>query len=163
METVRFEPPIPLLFSFPPGTTTSTVTRALKSAYEEDFYEWWTQPTLNSPAESISFIVGRYDDAADLGLARTHVQTLINSFPGERYTLLKPIPVKIERIGENDWVASFEDANLGMSGESQQEAFQNLIADILDTFETFGREEHNLGPEPSRQMAILREYIAPQG
>ena len=87
---------------------------------------------------------------------------LISSIPSEPYILLRSISVKIKRIEDNDFLASFEEANISMSGETEQEALQNLIAHILDVFEIFSEEESSLGPEPARQLRVLKQYIKPQ-
>lgn len=86
----------------------------------------------------------------------------INSLPGEPFNLLKPIPVKIERMDENDFLASFEEANITMPGESDLEAFQNLLGHTLDVFEALSNEETSLGPEPARQLKVLRKYLSVQ-
>ena len=85
----------------------------------------------------------------------------VKSLPGEPYTVLQPIRIKIERMGENDFLASFEEANLAMSGETKEEALQNIIAEILDTFEMFSDEASRLGPEPSRQLRVMQKYLKP--
>ena len=87
---------------------------------------------------------------------RTH----IDQFPGESYALRRPIPVAIQRLEADDFVASFEEANLAVSGETSQEAFQNLAIEILNLFEIFSEEESNLGPEPTRQLKVLKQYLA---
>ena len=84
----------------------------------------------------------------------------IYSLPGEPYRLLKPIPVKKERVGDNEILASFEEANIAISGESEEEAFQDLVGHILDVFEALRAEETRLGPGPARQMRVLNEYLA---
>ena len=86
-------------------------------------------------------------------------RAFISSLPGEPYTLLRPIPVKIEQVEQDDFLARFEEANIGMSGETAQEALQNLLIDVLDAFELFCKEETNLGPEPTCQLRVLRRYI----
>lgn len=86
----------------------------------------------------------------------------ISSLHDEPYTLLQPIPIRIEKVEEDDFLACFEEANISMSGETPDEAFQNLIADILEAFELFCTEETTLGPEPTRQLDVLRRYLQRQ-
>lgn len=88
--------------------------------------------------------------------------TYIKNLPGEPYIVRKPIPVKIEQTDEDDHTASFEEANLAISGSTEQEAFQNLILEILNAFEDFCGEEQALGLEPSRQLVIFRQYLVRQ-
>ena len=74
------------------------------------------------------------------------------------YSVLRRIPVEIKRIGPTDYEASFSEANIAMSGTSGQDAYQALVADILDTFDTLSAEQ-NLGPAAAEQLHILNTYI----
>ncbi len=90
----------------------------------------------------------------------TSPRNWIVSFPGEPYRLLRRIPVKIDRVAEADYTASFEEGNIASSGTTPQEAFQNLAVEILSVFEKFTNERNSLGPEPARQLNLFRTYIA---
>lgn len=85
----------------------------------------------------------------------------LHSFPGEPYDILQPIPIKIECMGEDDFLASFDEVNLSIGGETEQEALQNIIAEILDTFEIFSGEEYRIGPEPAHQLRVMKKYLKP--
>ena len=83
----------------------------------------------------------------------------IGSFAPEPYGLLKPILVAIHSI-EGGFNACWFDANIHASGDNEEEAVCNLKSLILDFFDTYSNESANgLGPEPTRQLAVLREYI----
>lgn len=83
----------------------------------------------------------------------------IQTFAPEPYSLLKPMSVLIED-SEDGYLASFFDANIGTSGETEQEAFENLKSLVLDMFDSLSREApERLGPEPARQLAVLRSFI----
>jgi predicted RNase H-like HicB family nuclease len=83
----------------------------------------------------------------------------IQSFAPEAYEVLKPIPVEIEADGDS-FVATFRDASISTSGDTEQEAFENLKSLILDIFDSLRREpDENLGPVPRRQLAVLRDVI----
>ena len=85
----------------------------------------------------------------------------IASFEPERYLLRRPIPVHLQSSGDQ-FIATFFDANITSSGDSEEEAFSNLKELILDTFDFFGDQEPStLGPIPLRQMSVLREFIEP--
>jgi hypothetical protein len=84
-----------------------------------------------------------------------------NDIPSdEPYEILKGIPVKIDKDGEIEYTASFEEANLAIGGNSPREAFDSLIYEILDTFDHYSEQVDALGPEPQRQLAVLNRYIA---
>jgi hypothetical protein len=85
----------------------------------------------------------------------------IQTFEGLEVTLRKPFSVVVQPHGDS-FVATFFDANIGTSGDTQEEAVSNLkdlIAGILEQFEVLETEKA-LGPEPTRQLAILRQFIA---
>ena len=83
----------------------------------------------------------------------------IQTFAPERYLLTRPIEVSIRETAEG-FDAFFFDANIGASGDNEQEAFDNIKSMILDVFDSLSREApERLGPEPSRQLEVLRGFI----
>ena len=56
-------------------------------------------------------------------------------------------------------IASFVDANINASGESELDAIEMLKDAIASTFLAFSEKEHLLGHEPTRQLAVLREFV----
>lgn len=85
--------------------------------------------------------------------------TTIHSFAPEPYKVLLPINVVIEPA-EGGFVATFYDANISASGETEHEAFENLKSLTLDIFDSLRREaRERLGPEPARQLAVLRSVL----
>jgi hypothetical protein len=83
----------------------------------------------------------------------------ISTFAPEPYAVLRPIPVLIRPEGE-EFVASFIEANVNASGETQQEAFENLKALVLDIFDSLkSHPADKLGPESARRLAVLRDFI----
>lgn len=65
----------------------------------------------------------------------------------------------VVRPSDGEFIATLFDANLGMTGDTAEDAVANLKATIVDTFDLFEENEATLGPEPKRQLAILRELI----
>ena len=95
--------------------------------------------------------------AADQAQPRTeHVR--IDDLGEAGYRVLQPIPVEIKRVGIGDFEASFREANIAMSGSDHDDAFQALVAEILDTFDVL-LSEQNLGPDAAEQRRILYTYI----
>ncbi|HYN19458.1 MAG TPA: hypothetical protein VE078_00745 [Thermoanaerobaculia bacterium] len=83
----------------------------------------------------------------------------ISTLAPEPYELLRPIPVLI-RLSGDEFVASFMEANVNASGETQQEAFENVKSLILDVFDSLrSHPAEKLGPEPTRRLAVLRNFI----
>ena len=85
-----------------------------------------------------------------------HVQ--IDSLGEAGYRILQPIPVEIRRVEPGDFLASFREANVAISGSDNNDAFQALVAEILDTYDVL-TEERNLGPDAAEQLRILNTYI----
>lgn len=84
----------------------------------------------------------------------------IQTFAPEPYQLLAPIRVTLETDGHEGCLASFFDANISTTGDTEQEAFDNLKNLILDVFDSLGKERpERLGPEPRRQLEVLRSLI----
>lgn len=95
------------------------------------------------------------EDTAILGTFTLHIET----FAPEPYTVKRPLPVSMQRR-QDGYLASFVDANINSSGDTQQEAFANLRELILDVFDNLrSLPASELGPGPKRQLAVLREFI----
>ena len=90
--------------------------------------------------------------------AATSVQAVICSLAPEPYELSKGIPVTIQGA-DDEWTATFFDANIAISGDTQEEAVDNLKGLIVDTLESLVEDEAILGPGPARQLATLRDFI----
>lgn len=83
----------------------------------------------------------------------------IQSLAPEPYDLVKPIEAVVQ-FSDEEYVASFFDANLSTGGDTQVEAISNLKALIVGTFELLNEmKDSELGPGPGRQKAVLREFI----
>ena len=85
---------------------------------------------------------------------------LITDFSGEPYKILKVIPVTVRSLDIGEEVeAAFEEGNVAWVDRSRVEAINGLKAEILNTMEDFEANKDRLGPEPTRQLAVLRTYL----
>jgi Arc/MetJ-type ribon-helix-helix transcriptional regulator len=83
----------------------------------------------------------------------------ITTFAPEPYQIRRDIPAVVEPAGDG-FIATFFDANISTSGDTEVEAVSNLRSLILDTFEYLDSEPSDgLGPEPARQLAVLRVFL----
>ncbi|MFQ5894366.1 MAG: hypothetical protein ACE5JJ_00910 [Nitrospinota bacterium] len=83
----------------------------------------------------------------------------VTTFAPEPYDLVRQMMAVI-RPSEEGFEASFFDANIHASGDTEEEALRNLKSLILDVFDSLSAEAtESLGPEPKRQLAVLREFI----
>ena len=79
---------------------------------------------------------------------------------------LEPSPVEVTQAilavvrGEDGaFIASFLDANINASGETQLDAVEMLKDVIASSFQLFVSKESVLGEEPKRQLAVLRHFL----
>ncbi len=83
----------------------------------------------------------------------------IMTFAPEPFELTKEIDVVVQPQ-DDGYLASFFDANINAFGETQQDAVANLKDVMLILFEELASTPpEQLGPEPSRQLAILGAFI----
>lgn len=83
----------------------------------------------------------------------------IESLAPELYEVVKPFHAVV-RYQNEQYIASFFDANLGASGDTQAEAIFNLKDIITGTFEIVTTvDESELGPGPLQQRKVLEQFI----
>ena len=98
-----------------------------------------------------------YSASADQASPRTE-RVWIDDLVEAGYRILQPIPVEIRRVGPGDFLAAFREANIAMSGSDNNDAYQALVAEILETFDVL-IGERNLGQDAAEQLRILSTYI----
>lgn len=83
----------------------------------------------------------------------------IQSLAPEPYELIKPIEAVVQLV-DDEYIASFFDANLSTGGDTQVEAISNLRDLIVGTFELLTEtKDSDLGPGPRQQKAVLKEFV----
>lgn len=110
--------------------------------------------------DKIATKVGLLEDRVKL-LENTQFQhASITSLAPSTLRLLKLIPVSLACNGD-DYVATFFDANISATGDTVQEAVWNLIDILVLKFNRFDElPEKSLGVGPTRQLAVMREFIS---
>jgi hypothetical protein len=76
----------------------------------------------------------------------------------EPFDLLRNIPVVVQPTADG-YLATFFDANIGITGDTMEEAVANLRVLLVDVFGDLEREEARLGPQLVRQLAVLRGFM----
>jgi hypothetical protein len=117
-----------------------------------------TFPVSLVDVDRLSFMTATANTTCSTYNAPAKQSGYINDVCEEGYQVLNPIPYTIERVGDVDFVASIEDANITIGGTSWHDAYQALVADLLDTFDALGAEQ-GLGPEATTQLATLNTYL----
>lgn len=79
----------------------------------------------------------------------------------EHELFMFPMPVEFEQITDREVIASLPEAGIAISGDDEDDALDSLIIVLRETLEDFLAEEGNLGPEPRRQLGILRTRLRP--
>lgn len=85
---------------------------------------------------------------------------LITDFSGEPCKVLRAIPVTVRGLDTGEgFEAAFAEGNIAWVANGRVEAINGLKAEILNTIEDFEANEDRLGPEPARQLALIRTYL----
>ena len=87
----------------------------------------------------------------------------ITTFEPEPFDLLRPIHVVVQPSDE-EYIATFFDANVNAEGANQVEAVEHLKDVMLHHFEHLSAlPKKKLGPGPVRQLRILQSFIKQRG
>ena len=125
----------------------------------------WCQGTTSRFAgvESQEGVVLGWKDVAeteDPGSAVSGYQErLIYSIPAEPYELLKPLPVEIQKVEQDEFIASFEEAGIAMCADSPDDSLLNLLSHILDVFDSYSAQEDKLAWRAARTFRVLKSFI----
>jgi len=91
---------------------------------------------------------------------RESVLVPITSFAPEPYSVLKEIRVVIQ-TDDDEFSATFFDANANAAGCNRVEALENLKDVLLSRFEYLSEQApEKLAPPLAKQIAVLRQFIA---
>jgi hypothetical protein len=82
----------------------------------------------------------------------------IQSFEPLPFEVAQTILAVVQK-DEGVFVASFFDANINASGDSQLDAVEMLKDMIVSTFRLLVRKEEVLGDGPRKQLAVLRQFV----
>lgn len=82
----------------------------------------------------------------------------ITTLDPEPFDLLRSIPVVVQP-SDDGFQATLFDANIGIVGDTKEEAVANLRVLLVNVFEQLEREEARLGPQMVRQLAVLRSFM----
>ncbi|HUT14174.1 MAG TPA: hypothetical protein VMY42_27055 [Thermoguttaceae bacterium] len=82
----------------------------------------------------------------------------VTTLDPEPFQLLRDMQFVV-RPTDDGYLATLFDANIGMTGDTREEAVANLKVLIVDIFDQLEQNEDKLGPEPARQIAVLRSFM----
>jgi hypothetical protein len=102
-------------------------------------------------------VVGLKGEIQRLQQCRVYVVPLTTLTPSFR--MVQQIPVTIEGDGE-DFTATFVEANVSASGETEADAIANFKDSLLSSYEVLENlPPTQLGPLPARQWEILQNVV----
>lgn len=129
----------------------------LVTSFQADLVEVWTDVlSTEALAKEVLILKDRVDQLERVGCGTM----CIHSLAPEPHILKQPIPASV-RLSDDAYIASFYDANLAASGDTPEEAVMNLKDVIIAAYETLSElKQEQLDPGPSRQLAVLKEFIA---
>jgi hypothetical protein len=89
----------------------------------------------------------------------TSIVVPVVSLAPEAFEVLSAIQVVVQGQ-DGDFTATFFDANIGASGETQQEAVCNLKELLIMSFESLADDDAaSLGPLMKKQKAVLEKFM----
>jgi predicted DNA-binding antitoxin AbrB/MazE fold protein len=101
--------------------------------------------------QQVQILVGKPEDVPS-------VIVPITTLAPEPFDLLRSIPVVVQSTVDG-YLATFFDANIGITGDTKEESVANLRLLLVDVFEELEKEEGQLGPQLLRQFAVLRGFM----
>ena len=87
---------------------------------------------------------------------------VIETLPESKFRLQFPIPVRLDGDIDEGWVASFDEANIAISGDTVADAMEALAENIVFAMELHIAEEDKLNEHFRGVLATLRRYIEVQ-
>lgn len=87
------------------------------------------------------------------------ITAYITVLPDATHALLEPIPIQLKPVGNGEWMASFDEANIAMTGDTPEEAKKLLAYNIIDAVQLFHSQEKVLIPDLQQSLMVLRHYI----
>lgn len=106
---------------------------------------------LEQRVEALEIRVGKLGDPQSLIVP-------VTTLDPEPFELLRDIPVVV-RPTEDGYLATLYDANIGITGDTREEAVGNLRELIVDLFDDLEEDEDRLAPMPGQQLAVLRSLM----
>jgi predicted RNase H-like HicB family nuclease len=135
-------------------------TNQLRFEAQQHHQQW--NMTAYALFQCVTAIASKMDammkEVAEIRKARTFVVPL-TTLAHEPLRMRLNIPATIEGYGE-EFTATFSEANVSASGETEADAIANLKESLVSTFEFLeSLPENELGPLPARQWGVLRNVL----
>lgn len=132
-----------------------------------DFYETFVHTAKeywgmkSDQVSQVEVETERYDENEHCVLYEfiTDLPDVTDEFPDAKYDLESHIFVRVEKDDTGSWMATFEDANIAMSGIDPEDALQSLRYEIVYSMESLLSSEDMLSLKLKRRFDVLRRHI----
>ena len=85
---------------------------------------------------------------------------VISSLPDPSLHVFRSLPAVVKKLGDENFVANAPEVNINASGDTAEEALENLQDVVATVYRLYSSlPPHTLGPEPARQINLLRQHI----
>ncbi|MGK2915157.1 MAG: hypothetical protein ACSLE5_12055 [Porticoccaceae bacterium] len=74
------------------------------------------------------------------------------------YKVTKSLNISIECLAEDEFVATFDEAELAIAEDTIVEAVNAIKRELVEVYKLYTSGE-KLGPRPKRQLAALEKYV----
>jgi len=83
----------------------------------------------------------------------------LTTLQAPKLRIIQPISVTTSKVDANNFISQFASANVNASGDTPEEALENLRDMIAVTYANLSRFSDRLGPMPRKQLAVLKRYV----
>lgn len=121
--------------------------------------EYWGMKSDQKPQVEVE--TERYDENEHCVLYEfiTDLPDVTDEFPNVKYDLERQIFARIEKDDIGSWIATFEEADIAMSGIDPEDAMQSLRYEIVYSMESLLSSEGMLSPKLKLRLDILRRHV----
>ena len=83
---------------------------------------------------------------------------IVAPYESGTYKVIKPFSVSIECLDDNEFLGTFEEAEISFSGDTFTETIDAIKYEVVEIYKLF-KSAKKLGPRPQRQLAVLENYV----
>jgi hypothetical protein len=143
------------------GQTKSTNSAGSSSPTSDVFLRKLSNIHFNNLEKALHNLLDESASLVERRLATPYTSIVVPvvSLAPEAFEVLSAIQVVVQGQ-DGDFTATFFDANIGASGETQQEAVCNLKELLIMSFESLADDDAaSLGPLMKKQKAVLEKFM----
>jgi hypothetical protein len=117
------------------------------------------EPVAEAPEPAKEPEAAVTEATSEVGSNAHRIELIIDSLPN--HTLIEPIPISIESLGEKVFTAAVRNLDISTTGNSIGEALLVLKGQIETIYQDLSKKQQNLDVHQKRTLQMLHTYIAP--